>query len=124
MDLQEVHVVRLHSLETLVDGSKDGRPTETSLVDIVLTLLDLGWEPDMQNIWLLSNSTIALGEQDELVTRYVVLFDTATDHLLRHAVAVDVCSVPCVQTTIVSPFEQLVDFTLIIDNPWLPVLVT
>ncbi len=55
---------------------------------------------------LLHDYTIALGEDDELVSRDIKLLDRLANDLLRNSVRVDIGSIPRVETTIVSSLEQ------------------
>jgi hypothetical protein len=74
---------------------------------------------DSSDAGLFANVAVALAQDDDLVSWDLVLLDCFADDLLADAVAVHICCVPGVETTIVSCFEERQRF-LFIDDPRLP----
>lgn len=77
----------------------------TALVDVVFALRDLLAIHNASNARLFSNITIALAENDELVTRKIVLLDGLANDDFRCAITVDIGCIPSSQAAIVCRLE-------------------
>lgn len=64
MDLQEIQVIGAQSVETGIDGVKDGGTRKATLVDIVLGATNLVGPSDVTDARFFADDTIALGQED------------------------------------------------------------
>ena len=94
VDLQQVEIWSVEAREGSIDGGEDGLPRQAGLVYIVFALLDLLGIVDGADAGLFADGAVAFGQDEELVTRDVVLFDGFADDELGVAVGVDVGCVP------------------------------
>lgn len=87
-DLEQVNVICAKALQTVVDGAEDGSTRKATLIDIVLGLRHARVVSDT---WLFTERGEALGEDDHLLARDVVLLESLADDGLGGAVGVNVC---------------------------------
>jgi hypothetical protein len=78
----------------------------TILVHVVFTLSKIAKEVANTAGRLLSNGSVALCQDEQLVSRDVVLLNRFGDDLLGDSVAVDVCRVPSIYTSVICRFQQ------------------
>lgn len=123
MNLKQINIIRLQPLQRRIDRIEDSRARESSLIDVVLAGSELVAVLNVQNLTLFTHEAKALGQKNEFVPRYVVLFDHSPDHLLADPVRIDVGCVPGVQTTVIGALEERLHLLFVIVDPWLPVLV-
>ena len=78
----------------------------TILVHVVFALSKIAREVAHTAGRLLSNGSVALCQDEQLVSRDVVLLNRFGDDLLGDSVAVDVCRVPGIYTSVICRFQQ------------------
>jgi hypothetical protein len=106
MDLEQVDVVHLQTLQARIDRVENCLPTQATLIYVVYGLFHL-WVTHVIDLGRLPHSSKALGQEDKLVAGDVVLLHGIANHLLRTAIGVDVCCVPRIQASVVGAFEEL-----------------
>jgi hypothetical protein len=87
VDLEHIDICA-ETLDALLDGIEDVLAAETNLVDHLAIVYRDGCDTECR-IFLV-NAEVALGEEDKLLARDVVLLDGFGDDLLRDAVGVDI----------------------------------
>jgi hypothetical protein len=90
MDLQKIDVVGIETLERSIDLIEDGLAWKTTLVCVVSKLWKLLAILNSPKAWVLARVTVALCEDDELVTRKLVLLDRFANDLFRDAIGVNI----------------------------------
>jgi len=78
----------------------------TRLIDVVFRSSDFFRMKDSPDIWLFSNSPEAFCKNHNLLARDIVFLDCFADDFFGDSVRVDICCVPCIETTIVCSFEE------------------
>lgn len=86
------------------NSMKRGKPT--TLIDIILASPDLLWEEEPSNLRNLAHGTIALRQDDQLMSRDIVLLDRLANDNLRCAVAVYIRRIPGIKASVVGCFEE------------------
>ena len=105
MNLEEIDVIGVQSLQTRVDGVEDTLAGQTTLVDIVNSLVNVLEAKDLRVVRL-ARSAATFGADDELMARDGELLDGFANQTLGVTVAVNVGCVPCIEPAIVGRFEQ------------------
>lgn len=117
MDLQKIDVRRVKAAQTGLDLVEDGAARESTLVDIVTRVLEL-WVEVRLDREVLRDKAEALGKDEDLVPRDVVLLEELADDAFGLAVRVNVRSVDSVHAAIPGGFEQR-DRLVLVDDPGL-----
>lgn len=86
MDLQQVDVVRVQSLEGLVDCVKYGSTRKSTLVGVVLDLRQLLGVLNSSELWLFADVAVAFCQDDQLLAGQIVLLDRSANDFFRDTV--------------------------------------
>lgn len=106
VDLQEVDVWRVKTLQGRLDLVEDSGSAQAKLVLVVLGRLEGLSLQRVAGLGLLGNRSPALCEDDYLVAWDIVLLQGLADDLLAGTVRIDVRRVPGVQTHIIGLLEK------------------
>lgn len=106
VDLEQVDVRGVEPAQRRLDLVEDGGARQAKGVLVVLGRFKGGARDKVAGLGLLAHGPVALGENNDLFARDVVLLNGLADNLLGHAVGVDVGRVPGVDATIVGGLEE------------------
>ena len=93
VDLEEIDVGCVQTSQRGIDGVEDALSRQAALIDVVDGLVNV-LEREGVRVISFPGSAAALGQDNELLPWYLVLFDRFADDLLGNAVAVDVGCIP------------------------------
>jgi hypothetical protein len=103
VDLQQIDIRGLQSLQTGVHRTKNGLSAQPTLIYVVLGVFHL-WVLDVEDGGFLADGAEAFREDDELLAGEVKFLDGFPDHDLGDAVRVHVGGVPGVEAAVVGAF--------------------
>jgi hypothetical protein len=103
MDLKHVNVGS-QSSNTPIDSIEDVLSAQSNLV-YHRSVIGAGTS-NCRLASIICDTKIALAQDDNLVSRDVVLFKSLSDDLLGPSIRIDVCCIPCVQSDIVCMLQE------------------
>jgi len=106
VDLQHVDIRCIQPFERSLNLVEDGGAGQAKVVDVVFGLGNMGAEKRGAQVGCLADGKVALGHDDHLVARNVILLDGFADNDFRGAVGVGVGGIPRVEAGIVGGFEK------------------
>lgn len=106
VDLQQIDVVGVEAGERVVDLVEDRRARQEAAVNVVLGARERVAVQVVPHLGLLADPPVALGHDDHLVARDVVVLERPPHDPLARPVRVHVRRVPRVEPAVVGRFQQ------------------